>query len=426
MARSTNSIPGPAAAHRQQAESTSVRFPKFSSLQHDRPIVLVVAPCHPRKRPTLGGNHRYLLSLLDVLSAVEVETVLVCDDESNYEDLYRQLRTRGISPEFAPLCTAPRRASERLDAIIDHLKPSVLHVNGLHGWVEPALGASRRMHTVPRRIYTMHAPLGSLRIPPEAPVPLLERLPGRWAWRQRRGDRRYISRFNAVLSVSFRFGLRLQQSGLIPGDAVRILPNGIDTGSFRPGSTRGSSGSPLRIGTSANLQKVKRLDLLIEAFSRLPQRGRKPPELHVAGEGPERDALIQLADRLGVSDRLRLHGYVADMPGFLRGLDIFALCSDSEAAPYAELEAMATGLPSVVTDAGDLPHYVEDGLDGFVIPRGDVDGLAVRLDALVEDPDLRARMGAAARQLVEREFSLDTWNLRMRDYLAEQVLRASG
>ena len=416
--------PGPSTHH--GVESASSRLPKFHNLQNNRPAILLIAPCHPRRRPTLGGNHRHLLALLDLLSTLPVEPVLVCDAESSYDELYGEFRKRGITPEFVPLCTRPRPAGSRLDEIIDHLRPSVLHVNGLHGWVEAALRHSRRMHTVPRRIYTMHAPLGSLRISPESPLPLSARLPGRWAWRQRAGDRRYISRFNAVVSVSYRFGLRLQQSGLIPGDAVRILPNGIDTSRYCPGPSSRPDGAPLRIGTSANLQRVKRLDLLIEAFARLPERGGARPELHIAGEGPERDVLSALAQRLDVSDRVRFHGYVPNIPRFLCELDLFSLCSDSEAAPYAELEAMATGLPSVVTDAGDLPHYVDDGTHGFVVPCGDVDGLAARLDTLVDDPSLRARMGAAARRRAEEDFSIETWTMRMRDYFAEQVLRAAS
>jgi len=408
------------------AECTSTAFPKYVHWHQNRPVVLLVAPCHPRQRPTLGGNHRHLLSLLDVLSTLQVETVLVCDEEDSYDELYRQFRSRGIAPEFAPLCTRPKLAGQRLDEIIDHVRPMVLHVNGLHGWVEPALRVSRRMHTVPRRIYTMHAPLGSLRVSPESPVPWSARLPGRWAWRQRSADRRYVARFNAVVSVSYRFGLRLQQSGLIPGDAVRILPNGIDTSRYCPRPSARPPGAPLRIGTAANLQRVKRLDLLIEALARLPQRYGARPELHIAGEGPERGSLFELARRLGVAERVRFHGYVSNMPRFLGELDLFALCSDSEAAPYAELEAMATGLPSVVTDAGDLPHYVDDGTHGFVVARGDASGLASRLDTLVDDPSLRERMGAAARERVEREFSHETWTLRMRDYLAEQVLRAAS
>ena len=385
---------------RSDVDFTSIRIPEHVHLQQDRPAVLLVAPCHPRQRPTLGGNHRHLLALLDVLSTLQVETVLVCDRERNYDDLYRQLRNSGISPEFAPLCTRPRQAAERLDEIIEHLRPSVLQVNGLHGWVEPALRQSRRMHTVPRRIYTMHAPLGSLRISPESPLPLSARIPGRWAWRQRTGDRRYIARFNGVVSVSYRFGLRLQRSGLIPGDAVRILPNGIDTSLYRGRESQRPAGAPVRIGTSANLQRVKRLDLLIEAFARVPVDGGSRAELHIAGEGPERENLVELATRLDVSDRVRFHGYVSDIPTFLRDLDLFSLCSDSEAAPYAQLEAMATGLPSVVTDAGDLAHYVDEGASGFVVPCGDVKGLAARLNALIGDPSLRVRMGSAARERV--------------------------
>jgi glycosyltransferase involved in cell wall biosynthesis len=69
---------------------------------------------------------------------------------------------------------------------------------------------------------------------------------------------------------------------------------------------------------------------------------------------------------------------------------------------------------------------VDDGTHGFVVSTGDLEGLSLRLAALVDDPALRDRMGSAARRRMEQEFSHETWTMRMRDYLAEQVLRAAS
>ena len=83
---------------------------------------------------------------------------------------------------------------------------------------------------------------------------------------------------------------------------------------------------------------------------------------------------------------------------FYRSLDVFVMTSDSEGLPYSQIEAMAAGLPSVVTSAGDLPVVVRDGLDGYVVPRGEVGPFAERLEMLLSDPERRHRMGASARE----------------------------
>jgi len=86
--------------------------------------------------------------------------------------------------------------------------------------------------------------------------------------------------------------------------------------------------------------------------------------------------------------------------------DVFALPSSSEAQGIVALEAMACGLPVVASAVGGLLGTVDDGKSGFLIPSGDSDALADRLCVLLTDAELRASMGSAARDKVEREF---TW-----------------
>jgi glycosyltransferase involved in cell wall biosynthesis len=85
----------------------------------------------------------------------------------------------------------------------------------------------------------------------------------------------------------------------------------------------------------------------------------------------------------------------------------FALISNWEGFPRTTLEAMRAGLPVVVSDVGGASEAVGEGVTGFKISRGDVDGLRQRLRALTNDPILRKEMGQAARKLYESEFSFD-------------------
>jgi glycosyltransferase involved in cell wall biosynthesis len=100
----------------------------------------------------------------------------------------------------------------------------------------------------------------------------------------------------------------------------------------------------------------------------------------------------------GLGDRLRLLGYREDIPALLAAADIFTLPSRFEGLPMSVIEAMLTGLPVVATDVRGPAEQVEDGLTGLKVPAGDAGPLAAALGRLVQDRDLRLRMGEAGRQ----------------------------
>jgi len=124
--------------------------------------------------------------------------------------------------------------------------------------------------------------------------------------------------------------------------------------------------------------------------------------LLVVGEGSERGTLETLARSLAISDSVTFtgevpHGRVLDI---LAGCDIFVLASHSEGMPNAVLEAMAAGLAVVATSVGGVPELSRDGETGILVPPGDRVALAEALATLAADPELRARLGAAARQAI--------------------------
>ncbi len=132
----------------------------------------------------------------------------------------------------------------------------------------------------------------------------------------------------------------------------------------------------------------------------------------IAGDGPLAAALTAAAARLGVADRVVLLGRVndADLKACYHACDVFALPSveRSEAFGIVQLEAMACGRPVVNTwlDSA-VPHVSLDGLTGLTVPPGDPAALAAALNALLDDPERRAAMGAAARHRVRDEFSAE-------------------
>jgi glycosyltransferase involved in cell wall biosynthesis len=104
---------------------------------------------------------------------------------------------------------------------------------------------------------------------------------------------------------------------------------------------------------------------------------------------------------------VRLGGHVSDVASFLSQLDVFVLPSRSEAHPIALLEAMGCGLPCVGTRVGGIPEVLDDGNAGLLVADDDESSLGEVLAELAGDPDMRARLGRAARERVCRRYSLD-------------------
>ncbi|MFM9047372.1 MAG: glycosyltransferase, partial [Cyanobium sp.] len=148
----------------------------------------------------------------------------------------------------------------------------------------------------------------------------------------------------------------------------------------------------------ARLVHQKGLDLLIQAFARQREPAQQGWRLVLVGDGPERHNLEELALREGVADRVVFEGFQANPSSYMARGSIFVLYSRFEGMPNALLEAMAAGLPVIVSDASPGPlEMVEHGVHGLVVPTDDVDALAMALSRLMADPVLRQRLGEASR-----------------------------
>jgi glycosyltransferase involved in cell wall biosynthesis len=153
-------------------------------------------------------------------------------------------------------------------------------------------------------------------------------------------------------------------------------------------------------GSLAGLRKVKNLPALVRAAAFLPDEW----QLVIAGEGPERPAILAEAEREGIEHRVHLPGFVAD-PASVTGLfDVFALSSLSEQFPISVIEAMAAGLPVAAPAVGDVAEMVAEANREFIVPPGDERALRQALTALAADPALRKRIGEANRIRARKEY----------------------
>lgn len=192
------------------------------------------------------------------------------------------------------------------------------------------------------------------------------------------------------------------------------IPNGVDAARFHPADpsarrrTRESLGFPsdaLLVGCVADFFAVKRHVDLIEVFARVH---RAIPQAHLLliGNGPLRDSVAMQARDLQIADAVHLLGSRSDVDILLPALDMFALTSDTEGLSNAILEAQACGLAVVATNVGGNPNVIDDSC-GVLVPPRDPEALAAAILALLRGAGRREQMGAAARNRVLLNHSLD-------------------
>lgn len=162
-----------------------------------------------------------------------------------------------------------------------------------------------------------------------------------------------------------------------------------------------------RVCFVGRLDAVKGVPLLLEAFAAV--RYRHPEaRLTIVGDGPDRARLeAQMCD-LELTEVVCFAGYLDEraVARLLEEVDMLILPSFAEGLPVVLMEAMASRIPVIASRVAGVPELVEDGVSGFLVPPSDLETLIERLDQLLADPGLCARMGAAGRLRVEAEFDI--------------------
>ncbi|WP_066731780.1 glycosyltransferase family 4 protein [Cupriavidus sp. D384] len=180
---------------------------------------------------------------------------------------------------------------------------------------------------------------------------------------------------------------------------IHVIPNGIQD---VPG--RAEPSAPLRrVVTVMRLAAPKRPDLLIRAFAAAQLAD---CELVIAGDGPQRMALEQLASQLAPG-RIRFAGNVGNVAAILANAQAFLLASDHEGSPISVLEAMRAGLPVVASDLPGIRQQLDDGRCGVLVDSNSIESFKKALRNLGHDAAERAALGKAARARWEEQFGLD-------------------
>src|SRR5262245_5829487 len=191
---------------------------------------------------------------------------------------------------------------------------------------------------------------------------------------------------------------------------IQVVPNFVDAQLYRPGGASTFAQSIARPGERmlvhlSNFRPVKRVRDVMGIFDRVQRR--MSARLLRIGHCPERSLAEKLAREGGYADRTTFLGNVAAIETILPAARLLLLPSDAESFGLAALEAMSCGVPVIGTAAGGLPEVVKDGVEGFLRPIGDVDGMAEAALRLLEDGPLWERFSASSRRRAEQHFPTD-------------------
>ena len=213
--------------------------------------------------------------------------------------------------------------------------------------------------------------------------------------------RRLVARADALVAVSQAVAVATE---LRPGQAVEVIPNGVDLARFRPGDPK--TGDHVRFVFVGRLIANKGPDVALEAFRVVNERAANT-RLSFVGDGPMLPVLERTVRAHGLEDVVEFLGMRENVAEILRQGHVFVRPSTIEGMPLTILEAMASGLPVIATDVGGVKEIVAHGTTGLVVAPGSA---APVVDAMLElmDPQRRHQMGVAALERVQDEFNWES------------------
>jgi glycosyltransferase involved in cell wall biosynthesis len=227
-------------------------------------------------------------------------------------------------------------------------------------------------------------------------------------------ERALAKRATRIVAVSTEIRQDLIDLGVAPPEKIEVVHLGFDLAPFCvEGEERKRARDRLRqelgipldasvVTVVARVTKVKRIDRFLEMATLLPD----DVWFVVAGDGDYRAELERSAASRRLGDRVVWAGFQREIPPVCFASDVVVLTSDNEGTPVSLIEAQAAGVPVVTTAVGGVETVVGDGVTGFVV-AADARALADRVERLLRDPELRARLGEAGRERSLANFGVE-------------------
>jgi glycosyltransferase involved in cell wall biosynthesis len=357
---------------------------------------IAIKPLHVMQlgSPTgLYGAERWILALIRHLDRSMVDSIVgvIRDDPQQAAPLCAEARRLGFR---AHVFDAPGRVNwSAVHVLREYLRNNQVHILHTHGYKTDLIGWMATCGTSCRLVSTPHG------------------------WSTQAGlklriyeaiDRAAFPFFDAVAPLSDTLYNELERWPGLRGK-LHLIRNGVDVLEIdsirepKPGMTPHGR-REFVVGYVGQLIARKGLDVLLRAFAQLSLPNKK---LVLIGEGPQRQDLTSLSNRLGISECVEFHGFRDDRLSLLKNFDVFVLPSRLEGVPRCLMEAMAAGTPVVASDIPGCTDLVKHNDSGLLFRCDNVEELLACLEGCLE-PQLRARIVRNAREFVVANFSADT------------------
>jgi len=365
------------------------------------PTLVSVFGVEPRR---IGGTETFARELSLQIGARGWQSVL-CFLSEPTEEVRQFLDLPNISlAVYASAKDGSLKTGRNLAGITRTHRPEILHLHftgflNFYSWLA-------RLQSVKKVFFTDHHSRAAGYVPARAPF-----------WK--RSAARFINGpLTKVISVS-NYGYECMTAfDLLPRKRFQLIYNGVDLSRVKADSERAldfrrrySIPAERSIVTQVSwVIPEKGISDFLETARLVTQQNRKV-QFVIVGDGAYREQYMKDAAAMGIEDRVTWTGMVEDpfREGVFAAADVVCQLSRwEEVFGWMIAEAMAHGKPVVATRVGGVPELVSDGLSGFLVGRGDTNAASEKLLRLVQDPELRRKMGEAGRDIVAARFDLKT------------------
>ncbi len=370
-----------------------------------------VAVAHLITKLELGGAQQNTLFTVAHLDRTRFRPILVTGEPGPLDDAARALagvEFHGLPDLVRPI--SPRRDLRALAALTDllrRLRPAIVHTHSSKAGIVGRWAAYRA--GVPIIVHSIHG----FGFTPAQPAVLRTLLIA-----AERATGRITTRFFSVSEANRRQGIAL---GLFAPERCAVVRSGIDPAAYRNVSVdrrhkRRELGLAPDLPTVGMIApfKPQKAPLDFVRAAALVQQARPAVQFLLVGDGELKSAVIAETARLGLDRALKLAGWRRDIPAVMRALDVLVLTSRWEGLPRVYLEALASGVPVVGTRVDGAEEVVRGGVNGYLCEPGDLGGLAGKISAVLDDPQMAGRAAASGRALFP-EFDIHRMVRRQED-----------
>ena len=345
----------------------------------------------------IGGAGRWLLYYLKYHDRETFEVKVVLPYDSLLVEAVKALDVPVIAMEEMEDKSFDKKALKALTKLFRQERPDVVHT---HASMTARMAA--RAARVPAIFNTKHCMEGA---PGTLPKKILRR------------------EVNALFSDTIIAVSRAVRKSMIRGGTnpaqIAVVYNGIEKIPLPTAEEKaallasfGGKAGEKAIGMVARLEEVKDHETFLVGAKKVLAH-RKDVRFYIIGDGSLREDLERRVTELGICENVTFTGFLTDVEKIEAALDIAVITSKAEALCLSIIESMIAGIPAVGTDSGGVAEVIRDGENGFLIPIGDSDALAKRLEELLADDAKRKKMGEQAKRRAEKLFLADQMTRRI-------------